>query len=130
MYVAVALPVPVAFAQPVAPSAETCHWYVVPVAGGWFAQVPGSQVKVCSARRVPEIVGAAVFASVPSVVVTACAEAGPASPPASATPLAASVRIWVPAGALAFARVTVYGPAPEPVTDETVQPVLVPVRAR
>ena len=26
-YDAVAVPVPVAFAQPVEPSAETCHWY-------------------------------------------------------------------------------------------------------
>jgi hypothetical protein len=95
---------------------------------GTCGQVPLVAVSVFAPRRVPEATGATVLAGVPNSV----AEPSRRTDwlPEGSTPAPnATVGISEPAGAppaVAFASVKVYGPAPEPVTDETVQPVLVP----
>ena len=95
---------------------------------GTCGQVPVVVVRVLAPRSVPETTGATVLTGTPNGVEVPIRRADwlPAgSLPAPST----SVGISVPAGAppaVALASVKTYGPAPEPVTDETVQPVLVP----
>ena len=95
---------------------------------GTCGQVPVVVVRVLAPRSVPETAGATVLTGTPNGVEVPIRRADwlPAgSLPAPRT----SVGISVPAGAppaVALASVKTYGPAPEPVTEETVQPVLVP----
>ena len=79
------------------------------VIAGTAVQEPVPQDSVSPIFVMPLSVGTAVLVGTPRVVVSACAVAGPVPVP-PVTPLAASVRMCVPAGAppaVALASVTV-----------------------
>ena len=92
--------------------------------------MPVVAVSVSPGRRTPLVAGATVFAGTAIVAVVSARPPAAIALPVTSVAAAENVGITVPVGAppaVALASVMVYGPAPEPVTLENVQPVLVPV---